>query len=259
MDLKSLQDMPPWDWPDGSAKMFRKILTDRRADAALLNIIGNSAEPPELRAKAAISLGPALESATDGFDDPDDVPINEGMFRKIRKSLEKLYADRGTPKDVRRRILEAAVRAPEDWHVPAVRQAYLSGDAEWLLTAVFAMRWIPGFDEQILASLENPDPEIHFEAVVAAGEWEIAPAWAHIVGLIESPDTPKNLLLAAISSVATIRPDEAGEILGDLADSEDEDIAEAADEALMMAETLADDEIGDDEDDDDEDEEGDKI
>ena len=34
MDLKSLQDMPPWDWPDGSAKLFRKVLTDRRADAA---------------------------------------------------------------------------------------------------------------------------------------------------------------------------------------------------------------------------------
>ena len=47
--------------------------------------------------------------------------------------------------------------------------------------------------------------------------------------------------------MATIRPSEAGEILGDLADSEDEDIAEAADEALMMAETLSGDEEEEDE------------
>jgi len=39
-------------------------------------------------------------------------------------------------------------------------------------------------------------------------------------------------LLAAISAVGSIRPAEAGNILVDLADSEDEEIAEAADEAM---------------------------
>jgi hypothetical protein len=44
------------------------------------------------------------------------------------------------------------------------------------------------------------------------------------------------LLLAAIGAVGSIRPAEAPEILLDLADSDDEDIAEAADEAMTMAE-----------------------
>jgi hypothetical protein len=44
------------------------------------------------------------------------------------------------------------------------------------------------------------------------------------------------LLVAAIGAAGCIRPAEAGMVLVDLADSEDEDIAEAADEAMMMAE-----------------------
>jgi hypothetical protein len=50
------------------------------------------------------------------------------------------------------------------------------------------------------------------------------------------------LLLAAIGAVASIRPSEAGSILVDLADSDDEEIAEAVDEAIGMAETFPDDE-----------------
>jgi len=50
------------------------------------------------------------------------------------------------------------------------------------------------------------------------------------------------LLLAAIEAVAGIRPQEAPEILGDLTDSKDEDLVEAAYEAPAMAEGLADEE-----------------
>jgi hypothetical protein len=54
----------------------------------------------QLRAKAAISLGPVLEQAeTDGFEDPDDVPITERTFRNIQDSLEKIYLDNSTPKE----------------------------------------------------------------------------------------------------------------------------------------------------------------
>ena len=59
----------------------------------------------------------------------------------------------GVPKELRRRILEASVRAFEPWHPDAIRTAYASSDQEWVLTAVFAMAHIKGFDEQILESL----------------------------------------------------------------------------------------------------------
>jgi hypothetical protein len=259
MDLRTLLDTPPWEWPPAAGRLFLQVLVDQRAKAidrliaaelagdlvvinedladALLAIVGNSGEPEELRARAAISLGPVLEHGDmGGFDPPNDMPITEGAFRNIQDLLRKFYHDSSTPKEVRRRILEASVRAPEAWHQDAIAQAYSSGDKKWMLTAVFAMGWVRGFDNQILAALESANPDIHYEAVQAAGYWELDAAWPHVVDLVNDPDTPKRLLLAAIGAVGSIRPAEAAMILIDLADSDDEDIAEAADEALMMAE-----------------------
>jgi hypothetical protein len=84
--------------------------------------------------------------------------------------------------------------------------------------------------------LKSADPEIHYEAVNAAGNWELDAAWSHMVDLVNDAHTPKPLLLAAIGAVGSIRPAEAGNILIDLSDSEDEEIAEAADEAMAAAE-----------------------
>jgi len=262
MDLKTLVDTPPWDWPRDAGRTFQKILIDRRANESdrlvaaelagdltvinddlahtLLTVVCSADEPDQLRARAAISLGPVLEQAdTDGFEDPDDVPITERTFRNIQSTMEKLYLDNSIPKEVRRRILEASVRAPETWHQDAIRNAYSSGDKEWMLTAVFSMRWVRGFDDQILLALKSVDPEIHYEAVNAAGNWELDAAWSHIVELVNDAHTPKPLLLAAIGAVSSIRPAEAREILVDLADSEDEEIAEAANEAMVEAEAAS--------------------
>jgi hypothetical protein len=272
IDLKALLDIPPWDWPRDAGKMFQKILIDPRAKQsdrlvaaelagdftvinddladALLAIVGNADEPERLRAKAAISLGPILEHADmDDFEDPDDVPITERTFHNIQASLKKVYLDNRTPKEVRRRILEASVRAPEAWHPDAIEDAYSKGDGEWMLTAVFSMRWVRGFDDRILAALKSADLEIHYQAIRAAGNWELDAAWPHIVELLNDPDTPRSLLLAAIEAAGSIRPAEAGMILVDLADSDDEEIAEAASEAMSMAEAASDeeDEDGDEE------------
>ncbi len=285
MDLNDLKDTPPWEWPRDAAKKFLAVLRNPQAGAsdrlvaadlagdmvaindalvdALLAIVGNAAEPEELRAQAAISLGPVLEQSDiemgdEGeFDDADSVPISEKTFRKIQQTLRKVYLDSGVPKLVRRRILEAAVRAQEDWQAQAIRIAYAIDDPEWKLTAVFGMRYVRGFDKQILEALESADPKIHYEAVLAAGSREVDAAWPHVSALLTSRATDKDLLLAAIEAVATIRPREAVSLLVDLADSEDEDIAEAADEAISMAEGLADDDFDDEEyegDDEDEDE-----
>jgi hypothetical protein len=259
MDLKTLQDTPPWDWPRDAGKRFQRILMDHRAaesdrliaaelsgDLTVINdelagslaaIVGRPDEPERLRARAAIALGAVLEQAeTDGFEDPNDVPITQRTFRNIQDSLQKLHSDNAVPKEVRRRILEASVRAPESWHPNAIRAAYSSGDRDWILTAVFSMRWVRGFDDQILEALKSPDPEIQYEALEAAGNWGLAAAWSHIAALLHDAAAPKHLLLAAIGAVATIRPAEVRRILADLADSDDEEIADAADEAILMAE-----------------------
>lgn len=259
MDLKAFLDTPPWDWPRDAGRTFWRILADQRASESdrlvaaelagdftvinndladmLLTIAGSADEPEQLRAKAAVSLGPILEQAdTDGFDDPDDVPITEDRFHNIQDSLEKIYRDKSTPKEVRRRILEASVRAPQTWHQDAIRHAYSSRDKEWVLTAVFSMRWVRGFDDQILQALRSEDPEIHYQAVIAAGNWELDGAWPHIVELVNDAQSPKPLLLAAIGALSGIRPAEARDILEGLAESDDEEIAEAVTEAIAAVE-----------------------
>jgi hypothetical protein len=140
------------------------------------------------------------------------------------------------------------VRAPQDWHKAAIRDAYSSGDEDWKLTAVFCMQFVRGFDDQILESLDSKNPDIHYEAVCAAGTWEVDAAWPHIVALVTSEETEKALLLVAIEAVASIRPQEAGAILIDLTDSGDEDIVEAAYEAMALAEGPLDDEYDDEDD-----------
>jgi len=95
------------------------------------------------------------------------------------------------------------------------------------------MGWIRGFDEQILEMLESRNPDIRYEAVRAAGNWGVDAAWPHVAALLTSEATEKSLLLAAIEAAVWIRPREAKRILIDLADSDDEEIAEAVSDASM--------------------------
>ena len=256
-----LLDTPPDEWPTDSPQMFRAVLANPAASHAdkliaaelageyiaindesanvLMGILGSATEPEDLRARAAISLGPALEGCDIGeFDDPHaPPPISEEVFEKIKRLLHLLYHEDSVPKLVQRRILEASVRAEEKWHAQAMRRAYNSKDAEWVLTAVFCMKYVNGFEKEIEEALRSTDPEVHLQAVEAAGAQEVDEAWEHVYSLLENADTtPKSLLIAAIGAVANIRQDTPSlEILNHLVDSEDIDVSDAADDALAMA------------------------
>jgi hypothetical protein len=259
MDLKALKDTPPWDWPEDTAEKLVRVLQDKQVAESdrllatemagdftvvneelvevLLTLLCSWDESEGVRGQAAISLGPILEQADiEGFDDADDVPISEQTFRRIQELLRELYNDAEIPREVRRRILEASVRAPQDWHESAIRSAYTSGDDLWKLTAVFCMRFVRGFDKQIAEELNNGNPGIRLEAVLAAGNWSIELAWPYLAALIHSDKTPKPLLLAAIEAVPNIRPQEASELLADLTECDDEEIVDAVHEALAEAE-----------------------
>ena len=132
----------------------------------LLSIVSNSDEPIELRERAAISFGPAFEHADlFGFEDPNDIILSEKIFREVQAAFKKFYYDTDFPKEVQRRILEAAVRTPLDWHSAAVRAAFADGNEKWQLTAVFCMQFLKGFDQQILEALESENPEIRYEVI----------------------------------------------------------------------------------------------
>jgi hypothetical protein len=269
MSISDLKDVPPWEWPPNAAETILEILGDQNAsdsdrhlaagmagDATIVNdrladallvIIGNNDEPDELRGRAAIALGPVLEwGFIEDFDDPAEIPITESMFNRIQQTFHQLFQMVNLPKLVRCRILEASVRAPLDWHRDAIRDAYAQDDGEWKLTAVFCMQFIRGFDKEIVESLSSENPDIVYEAVCGAGNWEIAAAWPHIAAIVASEDSEKDLLLAGIEAAALIRPDEAAQYLNVLLDSDDEDIVDAVHEALAMTGALWD--LDDDED-----------
>jgi HEAT repeat protein len=262
MNLKSFRDLPSFDWPQGAKEQLVQTLRgdgaeserllaaelagevgviDEELVAALLSVVENDKESENLRSQAAIALGPVIDemgmeelAESAGMSDPEGTPISKETYDRVQQKLRSLYTQAEAPKLVRRRALEASVRAPQDWHEDVIRAAYASGDPGWMRTAVFSMRWVSGFDDTILEALQSDDDEVHRQAVSAAGDQELDPAWPHVAELV-SPKTDKPLLLAAMEAAANIRPEEAGPLLVDLSKSSDEEIAEAADEAMMMA------------------------
>ncbi len=264
MDINQYADMEPWEWPDDIGELLLRLLEDDGADArdretaiymagdpsvvddalagALIAIVKNGAADEQLRADAAIALGPALESNDLVMDieedEEDEPPLSEDVFDAVQADLEKCYRDGGCPTEVRRRCLEASVRAPQPWHAAAIRSAYLSGDADWRLSAVFGMGYVEGFEKEILESLASDDPDTRCEAVSAAGNWEMEEAWPHIARLLAAGDTDVELLLAAIEAAVNIRPEEVKRLVGPLTDHADPDVADAAQEAIEMAEGI---------------------
>jgi hypothetical protein len=261
MDIHDLECTEPWEWPADAASEILRVLRDRgateedRALAAslagdfvvindelageLMAVVKDPRAPVEVRARAAVAFGPALEhSDSCDWSDDDDILVSEEVFNRMRRTLREVYQDPNIPKEVRRRALEGAVRAPEDWQKEAIRAAYASDDTEWKITAIFGMGCVPGFDAEILDALDSPIPEVEFEAVRAAGSREMTDAWPHVARLLSGGAQNKELLLAAIEAAPYIGCGESLELLGHLRISKDEEIAEAADDAFSTAATL---------------------
>jgi hypothetical protein len=269
MDIKKLQDIPSWEWPENADAIILETLKSHDADTsdrllaaelagdmtviddklaeAMLFVAKNGDEPEEIRTQVVISLGPVLEYTYDEVDDPQDLVISMEMFRKTQTSLRKLYMDLSNPKELRRRTLEASVRAPEDWHREAIDAAWQENDDDWNLTAVFSMGYIAGFDDQIIEALDSRNEDIYYEAIRAAGAWGLDEAWSDVASILTGKEADKYLLLAAIEASVSIRPEEAAMILSNLSCDEDEEIAEAAQEAIALSGVY----VGDDFDDDD--------
>jgi hypothetical protein len=257
--LQALAQTPPFDWPEDARPLLLGALRDRSGDEddralavelsacsvvhddevarTLLSIAESEREPLLLRCRAAIALGPGLELCeTIGFDDPADVPLTAETFNELQQALRTLHADGDVPNVLRRKSLEASVRAPQPWHGEAVRAAYESGDDEWVLTAVFCMRFIEGFEQEILASLGSPREEVQAEAMSGVAAWAIDSAWPQVEAVLGAKATERALLLAAIEAVGTLRPEDAEELLAPLAQLGDEEIDDAVSEALAMRE-----------------------
>jgi len=220
MDIKRLKDTPPWEWPPNAGALFLDVLHDMGADPsdrliaaglagdftvlndklaeALMAVMRNADEPADLRAGAAVSLGLVLEYVHSLGLGSDDNTISSTMSDRIKQSFRDLYEDENVPGKVRRRILEVAVRAPQDWHPGAVRAFYRNDDEDYKLTAVFCMGHIPGFDSELMEAMESDNPAIRHEAARAAGNWCVDMDWLDIDSPLTSEEDHNSLFPSAI-------------------------------------------------------------
>jgi len=256
--LDTLSNTPSWEWPENSGEALRAVLLDRTrspedrllagelcgefvvADEemadALLTLVVDGTEDPELRGRAAISLGPLLEDADQNLPEfPEDIEISPETFERIKKVLHDLYTQEGTPTFVRRMTLEAAVRARGDWHAEAVRAAWVEDSSDWRTTAIFCMGFVTGFKAEIIEALGDPSQPLNqYWAVIAAGSFGVKEAWFVVSSILTDEEADKELLLAAIEAAPDIRPREAESLLLRFIDSPDPDLDIAAAEALSM-------------------------
>lgn len=272
MTLKELSELESFEWPEDAKDTI--LATLRNSDApeddrllaaemagdyvvvdeetveALLAVFEDGSHADELRGHAAIALGPVLEEAdAEDFADEDGAPIAEETFHRIMTALHAMYQDTAAPTLVRRRALEAAVRASGDWLAPAIREAYASTNPDWTLTAVFCMQYVPGFEKEILEALGSDDEMVRFHAVAAAGGWELDQAWDMVHALALQTGADPELRMAATQAAASIRPDAAGALFLTLLDDPDAEVAGFVHDLMAMA--AAYDEYEDDDGDDD--------
>lgn len=260
-----------WDWPESArtfllaalgdedpecreqaASLLSQISDDEIAEA-LLAALESEDEIDSVRGAAAIALGPALEmcSVGDWEDDLEPPPLSAEGYAATQRRLRAVFEDEAAPKLVRRRALEAAVRAPEGWMADAARACFADEDADWKRTGLFAFGMLPGdFEREIVRGLGSDDAEVLREAVRAAGRAEIASAANAVITLAEESKDPI-LRRAAVEALSGLGGHRARDLLERLGDDEDEEIAEIASDALSLRDPLADDdELGDFDDDD---------
>ena len=136
--------------------------------------------------------------------------------------------------EVRRRALEAVSYSSRDEVPPLITAAYASDEHKHRVSAIFSMGRNadrPRWGEQVQAELDNPEPELRFEAARAAGELELREAGPALSELLNDDDT--QVREAAVWSLGQIGGDYARRTLTDLLENtEDEEEQDFIQEAL---------------------------
>ena len=177
-------------------------------------------------------LTPALIS----FDDEDELaepPTTEPMFQRIQATLQEIHADHSVPKEVRRRVLEGSVRAPPGLASRCDSRGLLQQRRRMEANGGLLHGMDSRFRRANTRDAGKPKSRPSLRGGEGGGNWGVDAAWPHVAALLTSEATEKSLLLAAIEAAVWIRPREAKMILIDLADSDDEEIAEAVSDASM--------------------------
>jgi HEAT repeat protein len=184
-------------------------------------------EAETVRAAAAIALGRFVY-----LGEVEKIPRHQ--VAPARAALLEAIHRPGESVEVRRRAVESIAYVSEKEVVGIIESAYYDENELMQASAIFAMgrsadsRWV----KRVISELEHPAVEIRLEAVRACGELEARAAVPPLIELLED-DPDLELQVAAIRALGRIGGNDARHVLEQYAaESEEETLARAAEEAL---------------------------
>lgn len=179
----------------------------------------------EVRASAAQALGKYVLQAE--LDELDAEPVHH-----IRVVLRDVLHDESETPAVRRRALESIAYHDHTDTREVIRTAYDAPSHLMRVSAIFAMgRSIdPFWSDVVLMELDNPSPEIRFEAARASGELRLQGAVPALIELVSDMD--RQIQEAAIWALGQVGGKRAKRVLNHIIRGEDKEFARAAEDAM---------------------------
>ncbi|MFB6262626.1 MAG: hypothetical protein ABEL76_03210 [Bradymonadaceae bacterium] len=232
-DLKEILSEADPDLVERALDSTAQAMDDELAEMHV-EIAVDASRSPQTRSRAAIALGPALETCDMGSWETnwDPPPLSEDCYREVKSALDELVRDEEAPKLVRRRAFEAAVRSPEDWHREFVDDIRDADDADWRLTAVFAARRL-GMSEVVMDGFSDPDERIVREACEGLSHFHPEGSVDACKRIAQDASLETETRISALWGLAATGADGLYGFFEDLKfDARDADIRNAADEAL---------------------------
>jgi HEAT repeat protein len=240
--IQDLQEIGEANFEVSFESVFRLALEDESSDvrAIAIRALWESEDPtlmaplitfmhhdpdPLVRAAAASALGRYVY-----LGELEELPA--AQTGRVEASL-LVVINGGDELEVRRRAVEALAFSSRPEVEPLITAAYASDEDQMRISAVFAMGRTADvmWASQVLAELENREPEMRFEAARAAGELELEDAGPELFKLTDDPD--QQVREAAIWGLGQVGGEFAREHLNQLLEeAEDEDTQDFIEEAL---------------------------
>jgi HEAT repeat protein len=194
-------------------------------------------DAPKVRAAAAMGLARfVLLGELEKIDRAPAMLAEEALLETLRSGEEDF--------EVRRRAVEAIAYSGEAGVRDIIEAAYYDEDEKMQVSALFAMgRSADAFWRKVLVQeLENPNPELRFEAARACGELETRSAVPKLIQM-STDDPDREVQQAAVWALGRISGRVAREALEAFFESDDEVLSQTAAEALdemdLLSESVA--------------------
>ena len=198
---------------------------DQALIAPLVHLL-RADEAVQVRAAAAMALGRfVLLGELEEIDRAPAMLAEQALLETIHQADEDL--------EVRRRAVEAIAYSGEVGVREIIEAAYYDEDEKMQASALFAMGRSadPYWRKLLLKELDNPNPELRFEAARACGELEVSLAVPRLARMaFEEAD--REVQEAAVWALGRIGGREAREALEACYESDDEVLSQAAADAL---------------------------